>query len=475
MRPPWQQALPALQPLLPVALGTAAPRWRFWRTGPGDVLPTLSRRAEVTLYPQELAARPGADERTGKLWTNAEDDRPSTRRRAQLKAAARLSGISAVEFPLCSVWRSSKKCLNRLMNPVAMLKRSQSWDVIVLICNTGDNAINIYSEVCASLIGELALMSPLQVASAWNSQENTTRGRFESCLAGRRLRQRPGLPHAALNLSRKTGKEYTCPRCESGFIEEVTDDSSFLDGSGIDDGPSTQFAELWDHLDHTMFFPDFRPFLSSSSLDQDSRDNERGHQAHADLWGPSRPPRLPMTRRYRSRGSSRPDRSPAIEGIIQQIFAGFFANSAIPGSQHPFSWSGMLHSNPGDYAWGQSGLDAIVTQLLGQLENTGPPPADKEKISSLPTVTVTQEQVDTGLECPVCKEDYTVAEQVRQLPCNHFFHSNCIVPWLELHDTCPVCRKSLKGEDSTRQTQNPEASASNSFSSESQLHDRWTF
>ncbi|NWW04232.1 RN115 ligase, partial [Ptilorrhoa leucosticta] len=128
-----------------------------------------------------------------------------------------------------------------------------------------------------------------------------------------------------------------------------------------------------------------------------------------------------------------------------------FANSAVPGSQHPFSWSGMLHSNPGDYAWGQSGLDAIVTQLLGQLENTGPPPADKEKISSLPTVPVTQEQVDTGLECPVCKEDYAVAEQVRQLPCNHVFHSSCIVPWLELHDTCPVCRKSLKGEDSTRQ------------------------
>ncbi|TRZ05293.1 hypothetical protein HGM15179_021814, partial [Zosterops borbonicus] len=154
--------------------------------------------------------------------------------------------------------------------------------------------------------------------------------------------------------------------------------------------------------------------------------------------------------------------------IIQQIFAGFFANSSIPGSQHPFSWSGMLHSNPGDYAWGQSGLDAIVTQLLGQLENTGPPPADKEKISSLPTVPVTQEQVATGLECPVCKEDYAVSEQVRQLPCNHLFHSSCIVPWLELHDTCPVCRKSLKGEDSTRQTPNPD-------SSDSPVQERWTF
>ncbi|KAL0590987.1 E3 ubiquitin-protein ligase RNF115 [Plecturocebus cupreus] len=153
--------------------------------------------------------------------------------------------------------------------------------------------------------------------------------------------------------------------------------------------------------------------------------------------------------------------------ILQHIFAGFFANSAIPGSPHPFSWSGMLHSNPGDYAWGQTGLDAIVTQLLGQLENTGPPPADKEKITSLPTVTVTQEQVDMGLECPVCKDDYTVEEEVRQLPCNHFFHSSCIVPWLELHDTCPVCRKSLNGEDSTQQSQSSEASASNRFSNDS--------
>nr|XP_023417023.1 E3 ubiquitin-protein ligase RNF115 [Cavia porcellus] len=250
--------------------------------------------------------------------------------------------------------------------------------------------------------------------------------------------------------------EYICPRCESGFIEEVTDDSSFLGGSGsrIDNSTSTNFAELWDHLDPTMFFQDFRPFLSSNPLDQDNRANDRGHQTHTDFWGPSRPPRLPLTRRYRSRGSTRPDRSPAIEG-------------------HLTYRSGMLHSNPGDYAWGQTGLDAIVTQLLGQLENTGPPPADKEKIISLPTVTVTQEQVDMGLECPVCKEDYTVEEEVRQLPCNHFFHSSCIVPWLELHDTCPVCRKSLNGEDSTQQTQSSGASASNRY--DSQLHDRWTF
>lgn len=30
---------------------------------------------------------------------------------------------------------------------------------------------------------------------------------------------------------------------------------------------------------------------------------------------------------------------------------------------HLMCRSGMLHSNPGDYAWGQTGLDAIVTQV----------------------------------------------------------------------------------------------------------------
>ncbi|KAJ8787638.1 hypothetical protein J1605_022840 [Eschrichtius robustus] len=141
--------------------------------------------------------------------------------------------------------------------------------------------------------------------------------------------------------------------------------------------------------------------------------------------------------------------------VLQQIIAGF-----IPGS--PFSWSGMLHSNPGDYAWGQTGLDAIVTQLLGQLENTGPPPADKEKITSLPTVTVTQEQV--GKECNLIRPEI-----------ESDLGSSGRYDWIGRHDACPVCRKSLNGEDSTQQTQTSGPSASNRFSSDSQLHDRWTF
>ncbi|XP_054637765.1 E3 ubiquitin-protein ligase RNF115 isoform X1 [Dunckerocampus dactyliophorus] len=290
--------------------------------------------------------------------------------------------------------------------------------------------------------------------------------------------------------------EYVCPRCDSGFIEEVTDDSSsLLEGgaNGLDD-TTTEFAELW----HLLLME--RPF----STDNDNPDSEprlpggrlsalgdfggfgggpiRGSApaglggpmaaslGGGDHWGPARPPRLHSQRRYRSRVSTRPDRSPAVEGIVQQFLAGLFANSGVSGSP-PLSWTGMLHSNPGDYAWGHGGLDAVITQLLGQLDNTGPPPAEKEKISSLPFVNISQEQADCCMECPVCKEDFEVGEAVRQLPCNHFFHSDCIVPWLEMHDTCPVCRKSLNGEDSSSQP----PSQPPSLSMDPRTQERWSF
>ena len=55
--------------------------------------------------------------------------------------------------------------------------------------------------------------------------------------------------------------------------------------------------------------------------------------------------------------------------------------------------SGPVHSSPGDYAWGPSGLDDIITQMLANLEDSGPPPAKEEKIKAIPKISVTAEDI----------------------------------------------------------------------------------
>lgn len=246
--------------------------------------------------------------------------------------------------------------------------------------------------------------------------------------------------------------DFVCSRCDSDFIEEVTEDSSLLQNStsGASEDSNSLFSDLWQ-----LLFMERSALLShppSSESDPDDSEQVSAGQSRpspvspgaAEAGEPESPSQPEQER------SSRPEQRPAVEGIVQQFLAGLFANNGNPGAA-PAALSSMLqlHSNPGDYAWGQGGLDAVITELLGQLESSGPPPAEKEMISSLPTVCISQEQTDCRLECPVCREEYSSGESVRKLPCLHYFHSDCIVPWLELHDTCPVCRKSLDGVDNS--------------------------
>lgn len=53
----------------------------------------------------------------------------------------------------------------------------------------------------------------------------------------------------------------------------------------------------------------------------------------------------------------------------------------------------LFLGNPGDYVWGRDGLDAIVTQLLNQMEGTGPPPLPRDQIDQIPSTMVSQEQI----------------------------------------------------------------------------------
>uniref|UniRef100_A0A7N0TGQ4 RING-type E3 ubiquitin transferase n=1 Tax=Kalanchoe fedtschenkoi TaxID=63787 RepID=A0A7N0TGQ4_KALFE len=52
-------------------------------------------------------------------------------------------------------------------------------------------------------------------------------------------------------------------------------------------------------------------------------------------------------------------------------------------------------------------------------------------------------------ECCICLSAYEDGAELHTLPCNHHFHSSCIVKWLKMNATCPLCKYNiLKGSES---------------------------
>ncbi|EDW80709.1 uncharacterized protein Dwil_GK11676 [Drosophila willistoni] len=129
-----------------------------------------------------------------------------------------------------------------------------------------------------------------------------------------------------------------------------------------------------------------------------------------------------------------------LAGATAEIVTGPGGGSG--GNSHMF-----FMGNPGDYAWGREGLDTIVTQMLNQMETSGPPPLSAQRIQEIPNVQISRDEVDKKMQCSICWDDFKLDETVRKLPCSHLYHENCIVPWLNLHSTCPICRKSLANAD----------------------------
>mmetsp|Transcript_8129 Transcript_8129/g.15997 ORF Transcript_8129/g.15997 Transcript_8129/m.15997 type:complete len:227 (-) Transcript_8129:6026-6706(-) len=91
-----------------------------------------------------------------------------------------------------------------------------------------------------------------------------------------------------------------------------------------------------------------------------------------------------------------------------------------------------------------SGMDfETLFQHMASQQHGGPPPATEQTIHSLENLTVTQEMLDHQDKCPVCQENFNLGEHANKLRCKHFFHPDCIVPWLKIRNTCPTCRQTV--------------------------------
>lgn len=97
-------------------------------------------------------------------------------------------------------------------------------------------------------------------------------------------------------------------------------------------------------------------------------------------------------------------------------------------------------------------MEIIEEQSLpdgGELENLneqtgiGVVPASDDEIAALKT-NIFKKVENKYLDCNICLEEFVEDTQVKQMPCLHVFHGPCIVEWLKLSTSCPICRSSLQ-------------------------------
>lgn len=106
---------------------------------------------------------------------------------------------------------------------------------------------------------------------------------------------------------------------------------------------------------------------------------------------------------------------------------------------------------------------------------------------------VSNDQKNDGLlvggneECSICLDEYVPGVRLRQLPCQHVFHSTCICRWLvERHAVCPLCKidlyeeeeedsSSSSGEEAVEAAAPPQESEATARSDESSWWSTWPF
>lgn len=91
-------------------------------------------------------------------------------------------------------------------------------------------------------------------------------------------------------------------------------------------------------------------------------------------------------------------------------------------------------------------MENLLNQLMA-IPRTNPVP--QEVIDDLPQTVVNDASKLSSEKknCVICLTDFENGDKTIVLPCIHLFHYDCIVQWFESHNSCPVCKYEVTGNN----------------------------
>ncbi|MCQ2818912.1 MAG: hypothetical protein MJ252_16730 [archaeon] len=220
-----------------------------------------------------------------------------------------------------------------------------------------------------------------------------------------------------------SSQELECPICHNSVCEEIIPEENNKNLSSISNSTNT----------------------SNSSVNKENKPSNNSQRNKSPSPNPSNPPSL----QHRSYINTLPpqDYIPYNTHIQQN------EDELIFRVNRNNSYLGQIIEELMYLQYENEEIEYILNYLLNYNQIYSPPPthpASKEAVETLPIYIINKEKLESfGNEnvCPVCKEEFQINQEGSTLPCHHYFHKECILPWFTEHNSCPICRFELPTDD----------------------------
>ncbi|CAE7314355.1 RNF167 [Symbiodinium sp. CCMP2456] len=84
---------------------------------------------------------------------------------------------------------------------------------------------------------------------------------------------------------------------------------------------------------------------------------------------------------------------------------------------------------------------ALLAALMAAADAEKSNPARRTDVALLPTRKLENlDHLGDQTKCLVCLEEFADGDEVKTLPCLHFYHQRCVDQWLATDNSCPVCK-----------------------------------